>query len=163
MGLLVILALAAGGGWWSAKTQFEHNPPLSMQEQLNQGKLADENALLIKDILVPTFKSVSLTGVSLTNHCGAQQKGCTGDQTFTEEEFSIYTGRGPQIGILVYGTESPITENEIQELKKRLGQASYSINNGTGTAHDGVESLFSFSVIANLGETRIIVILQPLS
>lgn len=170
LGLVLIAMLLSGTATYVAtKTRYEHNRPLTFEEQLAQEELTDENEMLLKDILQPSFGSVALTGVAQTNHCGASEKGCFryGTQMFTEEEFNIYTGRDERVSLLSYTTDQPITQASLTTLKEKVGTRPYRLIDPAtpiaGSVDEGVASLFSFSVIANIGETRILLVLQPQS
>ena len=164
--VVVMCALSIGGTYVTLQDRLVTNHPLNLEQQLESDGLTYVNTMLLTDILRPTFDTVSLIGVSKTNSCAAFQKGCFGNQERTEKEFADHTGRGPQIGLLVYNTASPITESEIRELKKRLGQAPYSITDNTGAGIDvdrtGVASLYSFAVLADINDTQIRIVIRPI-
>ncbi len=170
LGIIALTALVASGVTYQATSNaLRHNRPLTLTEQLAQNELTDEHEMLLKDIVEPSFGAITLTGVAQTNHCGASEQGCLGygTQMLTEEELSIYTGRNEHISILSYTTDQPITSEQLATLKEKIGTRPYRLIDPatplSGTADDGVASLFSFSVIANPGETQVIVVLQSSS
>ncbi|MEK7184294.1 MAG: hypothetical protein AAB701_02130 [Patescibacteria group bacterium] len=143
------------------------NPPLSFQEQLSQNELTVTESMLAKDLLQPAFGEVTLVGIAQTNNCSTSAKGCFGDRSLTEEEFAAYTGRGPQISLLVYETELPITADQIKQLKLAMNEMSYSLmetreNTSAAVVDDGTQPLYSLDVSVDIGDTQIRAVIRPI-
>jgi len=163
--MIALTAILAGSaGYTAAGRHYGHGRPLSYHEQLEQTGLTDENAMLLGDILQPVFgNEIRLVGVAQTNRCETLDTGCSAfGQAMTEAERAVDTSDGPRESLLLYSTDQPITQAQLDAMTGRLNTTPYTLTSpASSPVQSGVQSLFGFTASAAVGDTTIRIILVP--
>ena len=158
--IIIISLIACIATYQITSEKLTQNNPLSISDQLFAYNLTLVDQQLRFDILKPSFGTAKLVGVAKTNSCATYERGC-----FNDKGFPSLASKGPGISILVYETVKPITSDNLQHLKALLSISPYSLNEdgeaSVKPSQIGVQSLFDFTVSAEVGESEIRVVIRP--